>query len=63
MFAVLLLALGLAVVAGIEIVYLRDFLEGSDWYRMNTLFKFSIPAWLLLALAAGADAPRDLERR
>jgi YYY domain-containing protein len=51
-FAALLLALGLAVVAGIEIVYLRDFLEGGDWYRMNTLFKFSVPAWLFLGLAS-----------
>ncbi len=51
-FAALLLALGLAVVAGIEIVYLRDFLEGGDWNRMNTLFKFSVPAWLFLGLAS-----------
>jgi YYY domain-containing protein len=51
-FAALLLALGLAVVAGIEVVYLRDFLEGGDWRRMNTLFKFSVPAWLFLGLAS-----------
>ncbi|MCX7670220.1 MAG: DUF2298 domain-containing protein, partial [Anaerolineae bacterium] len=53
-FAALLLALGAAVVMGIELVYLRDFLEGGDWYRMNTLFKFSVPAWLFLGLGCGA---------
>ncbi len=53
----LLLALGLSIIAGIELVYLRDFLSGGDWYRMNTLFKFSVPAWLLLALAGGVMLP------
>lgn len=52
-FAAWLLVMGLAIVAGTELVYLRDFLEGGDWYRMNTLFKFSVPAWLLLSLGSG----------
>jgi len=52
-FVGLLLILGLGVVAGTELVYLRDFLEGGDWYRMNTLFKFSVPAWILLGIAGG----------
>jgi YYY domain-containing protein len=50
----LLLALGLGIVAGMELVYVRDFLAGGDWYRMNTVFKFSIPAWLFMGLALGA---------
>jgi YYY domain-containing protein len=54
----LLMAGGLAVVAGTELVYLRDFLEGGDWYRMNTLFKFSVPAWLLMGVAAGVAVPQ-----
>ena len=57
-FAALLLAVAAAVVAGTELIYLRDFLEGGDWYRMNTLFKFSVPAWLLFGLACGALLPR-----
>ncbi len=57
-FVALLLALGAAVVVGTELVYLRDFLEGGDWYRMNTLFKFSVPAWLLLGLGCGVWLPR-----
>ncbi len=57
-FVGLLLVLGFGVIAGIELVYLRDFLEGGDWYRMNTLFKFSVPAWLFLGLASGYMLPR-----
>ena len=53
----LLLALGLSIIAGIELIYLRDFLAGGDWYRMNTLFKFSVPAWLFLALSGGVMLP------
>ncbi len=50
-FAAWLLALGFAVVAGTEVLYLRDFLDGGDWRRMNTVFKFGVPAWLFLGLA------------
>lgn len=52
-FVALAVALALAVIAGTELVYVRDFLEGGEWYRMNTLFKFSTPAWLLLGAAGG----------
>lgn len=52
-FVALLVALALAVVVGTELVYVRDFLEGGEWYRMNTLFKFYTPAWLLLGVAGG----------
>ncbi len=56
-FLLLLVGLGLSIVAGTELVFLRDFLQGSDWYRMNTLFKFGVPAWLFLGLAGGAMFP------
>ncbi len=48
-----LIALGSAVLVGTELVYLRDFLDGGDWERMNTVFKFGVPAWLLLGIAGG----------
>jgi uncharacterized membrane protein len=38
--------------AGCEIIFVRDFLQGGEWKRMNTIFKFYIPAWFLLAFSA-----------
>jgi YYY domain-containing protein len=53
----LLLSTGLALLLGVEIVFVRDFLAGGDWQRMNTVFKFYTQAWMLLGLAAGAALP------
>ncbi|MEX1018795.1 MAG: DUF2298 domain-containing protein, partial [Litorilinea sp.] len=43
---------GFLILAGTQIVFVRDFLQGGDWYRMNTLFKFYVQVWVLLGLAA-----------
>ncbi len=56
-FVMLLAALAWAVSLGIEVVYIRDHLVGSDAYRMNTVFKFGLQIWTLLALAAAASLP------
>lgn len=53
----LLIAVGLAILLGTEVVYLKDFLDGSEWRRMNTVFKFGLQVWVLLGLAAGAFLP------
>lgn len=46
-----LLLLGLAVAFGVEIVYVRDFLDGDFyWRRMNTVFKFYYQVWTFFAL-------------
>jgi uncharacterized membrane protein len=62
-FLSLLVALGLGILVGLELVYVRDFLEAGDWYRMNTVFKFSMPAWLFLGLSLGVLLGRRWEIR
>lgn len=46
----LLLLLGLAVALGVELIYIRDFLDNSPWERMNTVFKFYYQVWTCFAL-------------
>lgn len=46
----LVILLGLAIAFGVEVIYVRDFLDNSDWERMNTVFKFYYQVWTLLSL-------------
>ena len=55
--AALLVATGLAVLAGTQVVYLKDHLQGGDAYRMNTLFKFYNQVWVLWGVAAAIVLP------
>jgi uncharacterized membrane protein len=50
-FVCLLLAAAFGVAGGVEVVVVADDLIGSDWYRMNTVFKFYNQVWVLLALS------------
>ena len=61
-FATLMVFTALLVLFGVEFVYLKDHLQGGDFRRMNTLFKFYIQAWVLLALATAVALPRIWER-
>ncbi|MBC7223099.1 MAG: hypothetical protein H5T59_02300, partial [Anaerolineae bacterium] len=61
-FTTLLLFVGLLVAAGVEVVYMKDFLGGGDHYRMNTLFKFYIQVWVLLGCGTAAALPRIWRR-
>jgi len=56
-YGLLLVWVALAVSLGIELVYIRDHLDGGEWYRMNTVFKFGLQVWVLLAIAAAASLP------
>ena len=57
-FAHLLFFLGLGILLGCEVVYMRDFLQGGEYHRMNTIFKFYIQAWVLLSVAGAAVLPQ-----
>ncbi len=52
LFALLLTVLATALVLGTEFYYLRDNFQGSDLFRMNTVFKLYYQAWLLGAIAS-----------
>jgi YYY domain-containing protein len=49
---------GLLVLLGVEFFFLRDFLGGGEYYRMNTLFKFYIQVWVMFGLTAAVITPR-----
>jgi YYY domain-containing protein len=61
LFASMLGATGLALLAGTQIFYLKDFLDGSDYYRMNTLFKFFNQVWVLWGVMAAIAVPRLID--
>jgi YYY domain-containing protein len=57
-FICLLLVAGLCISLGLEFVYVRDFLDGSIYERMNSVFKFSIQAWFCFAVGGALAAQR-----
>ncbi len=60
--AAVLTATGLAILAGTQVIYLKDHLQGGDAYRMNTLFKFFNQVWVLWGVAAAIILPRIFSR-
>lgn len=53
--------LGLILITGTEIVYLQDNM-GETYFRMNTIFKCYIAAWLLLSIGSFSMAGEALAR-
>lgn len=56
LFTGVLLVGALIVTMGVELVYLADHLQGGASYRMNTVFKFYVQAWLLFGTGTAAAA-------
>ncbi len=60
-FPLLLLAMAFAILAGCEILYMKDF-YGHPLERQNTIFKFPYQAWILLAAGMPALVARTAQR-
>ena len=58
--AALLAILGLGILIFCELFYLKDNM-GDTYFRMNTIFKCYLPAWILLGIAAFVMAGKWLE--
>ncbi|HEV3311686.1 MAG TPA: DUF2298 domain-containing protein [Chloroflexota bacterium] len=57
-FVLVLIALAALVIAGTELLYLRDSFDGSGYYRMNTVFKLYYQVWIVLGVASAYAAYR-----
>src|SRR5690606_3541002 len=55
-----LIGVACVTIAAVEIVFVVDDLSNSPWERMNTVFKFYLQAWLLLAVGCGVLLSRLL---
>ncbi len=58
----LLAILGLAILIFCELFYIKDNM-GDTYFRMNTVFKCYLPAWILLGIAAFTIAGKWLDTR
>lgn len=58
----ILAAFGLAILIACELIYMKDNM-GETFFRMNTVFKCYLPAWMMLGTAAAVMAGRWLSSR
>jgi YYY domain-containing protein len=70
LFVLALLLVPIALSAGTQVVFVKDFLAGGSDFRMNTIFKFYNQVWLLFAVGAACalhffveqDSPSDPQK-
>jgi len=60
LFSVLLIAYGLIIIAFCEVFHIRDFLQGGEYKRMNTIFKFYMPVWFFFSIGGAFFISRIL---
>lgn len=58
LYLTLLAVTGWAILAGTQVFYLKDHLQGGDAYRMNTLFKFFNQVWVIWGIATAIAVSR-----
>lgn len=63
LYALLLVVYGMAIIAFCELVHIRDFLQGGEWKRMNTIFKFYMPVWFFFSIAGAFCLSRMFRHR
>ncbi len=51
-FVLLLALMAFAITAGCEIFFIKDFYQGGDHRRFNTIFKFYLQAWFLFGIVS-----------
>ncbi|MEA2515162.1 MAG: hypothetical protein QOJ59_4651 [Thermomicrobiales bacterium] len=57
-----MIAAAALVAGGVELMFLADDLVSTEWFRMNTVFKFYNQVWVLFALAGAASVSVMLDR-
>lgn len=55
-------SLGLLIIIFTEIIYLKDNM-GDDYFRMNTVFKFSLIAWMMLGISCFTFIGKYLDKK
>jgi YYY domain-containing protein len=57
-----LIGIACITIASVEVLHIADDLRNSPWERMNTVFKFYLQAWVLLALGSALVLTRAVHR-
>lgn len=61
-YALILILYGCSVIAFCEAFHIRDFLQGGEHKRMNTIFKFYMPVWFFFSIGGSYCLSRIFAR-